>query len=256
MLNRQSIKTHILNKIGIHRWTANANIGVPCNRHIVLIDELKVLSQTHSLPNADNLLSKNEWQNNAQEIVNDKVGDFENVTPQFINTEIIIGNDEPKTPIPQTQDEINDVLSFSLPLPLFFQGIHIGVGDISLSAVRFGEWLILVDNDAMDSSQAFIWQSLLQALQKSWQNNTHQPFLYLELVDDWAMPQEREWVLAGFFWRLLGNQYPNKLALLTGETVIQFDDEFVAKKQHTPTLMDMEQNAEYKKVFWQLLHAN
>lgn len=256
MLNRQSIKVHILNKIGICRWTTNAHTKTMCHRHIVLIDDLKVLTQNQSLPMIDNFPQKNQWANNEQKIIGDELEYSHYFMPQVINTELMIGDDDLKNTISQKQDEKNNVLSFAPTLPLFFKGIHIGVGNIALSAMRFGEWLILVDNDAMEGGQMAIWQSLLQALQKSWQNNTNQPFLYLEWADDWAMPQEREWALAGFFWRLLGNQYPSKLALLTGETTIQFDDEFVVRKQHTPTLMDMEQNAEYKKVFWQLLHAN
>lgn len=256
MLNRQPIKVHILNKIGIQCWIANVNTGVPCNRHIVLIDDLKALTKNQSLPVIDDSPPKNQWANNEQDIIENELEYSHYFMPQVINTELMVGSDDLKNINSQKQDEINNVLSFTPTLPLFFKGIHIGVGNIALSAMRFGEWLILVDNDAMEGGQMAIWQSLLQALQKSWQNNTNQPFLYLEWADDWAMPQEREWALAGFFWRLLGNQYPSKLALLTGETTIQFDDEFVVRKQHTPTLMDMEKNAEYKKVFWQLLHAN
>lgn len=144
-------------------------------------------------------------------------------------------------------------------LPELLVGIEIIVPAFDLSAIRYQNWLIVVDNKKMDTMQLSIWQSLSEKLaEKAGQDNQLwiKNSLKYPFNADWKTTEgEEQLVLSGFLWRLLDKKPPQKMAILTDMDTVIFGQGFAINKQITPTLLDMATNPAQKKVFWQMLHA-
>lgn len=145
-------------------------------------------------------------------------------------------------------------------LPELLVGVEIVLPAFKLASIRYRDWIILVDIKKMDTAQLNVWQSLSERLNKKAEVD-NSIFLYQKLTypfsKEWSSVEgEEQLALSGFFWRLCyyENTMPNKLAILTDMETIGFDERFMVKRQATPTLLEMVQNANNKKAFWAMLH--
>lgn len=246
MITKSLRNRYFLNKMGINVWAvSDKNNNANLKSSGIVMDmpndwkDLMIFQKDHQI-------NTNNHTDTINKFLSKDINKFNDSIDTDSNKEV------------QENSDIEQCLDIEIELPKIITGVLLSASSIHLEAIRYGDWLLLSDNKKMNGEQYGIWQSLQNALQKNSNTNniafTNLAIQYQANKMAW-IDNELLWVLSGFFWHLFQDNYPKRLALLTEINGIIFNDDFVLKKQVTPTLIDMANNAQYKKRFWELLQS-
>lgn len=150
----------------------------------------------------------------------------------------------------------------SFELPKFLAGLSVQIERFGLFGVRYGNWVLIVDEVFLNPQTYALWTALVDALKKQNPSTLSLHIGYPLVANDYPEYQhyhQGTMVLLGFLIRLCYDveRTPLQVAFLTSVSQgLEFGALWAyAKKQDLPTLDQIAHNPAFKHRLWQHLHS-